>query len=226
VPLAVFILTRLDFAPFAAGVIILSKWRMFAVRPRFWASNLRANSVDIMVGISAVIFMTESDSVTMQLVWTALYTGWLLVIKPRSSGFMVAMQAFIGQFCGLTAMYLAWGDGPLAVLTLGTGLICFWAARHFFDGFDEPYAKMLSLIWGYFGVCIGWLMGHWLILYSAIAIPTVLLSAIGYSLASMYYLDHEDKLSKGVRRQIVFIAVIVAALVCYVLATDWRDKVV
>jgi hypothetical protein len=40
----------------------------------------------------------------------------------------------------------------------------------------------------------------------------------------MYYLDHEDRLSKGVRRQMVFI---ILAVVLVILAfSDWGDKVV
>lgn len=224
VPLAVFILTRLDFVPFAAGVIILSKWRIFAVKPRFWPSNIRANSIDLMVGMSAVIFMAQSSTTAMQLVWAALYAGWLIFIKPKSSSLMITAQAFIGQFCGLSALYLAWGGGPTAGLTLGTGLLCYWAARHFLDTFDEPYAKMLSLVWGYFAASLAWLMSHWLLFYGVLAQPTLLLSALGYSLGSMYYLDHKDRLSTGLKRQFIFIMLIVVIVV--LAFSDWGNKVV
>ena len=224
VPLALFILVRLDFVPFAAGLIVLAKWRMFAVRPRFWASNVRANSVDLMVGISTVVFMAESSSTALQLLWMALYGVWLLVIKPRSTSLMTSAQAFIGQFCGLTALYLAGGGGLTVGLTLGTGLVCYWSARHFFDPFEEPYAKMVSLVWGYFGASIAWLMSHWLLFYSVMAQPTLLLTAIGYSLGSMYYLDHNDKLSIGLRRQFIFIMLVVVFVVLGF--SDWGNKVV
>src|ERR1700729_3396252 len=61
-PILVFILVRLDFVFPAYVVILLSKWRMFAVRPRFWASNIRANSIDIIVGLSVVLFMAHAAS--------------------------------------------------------------------------------------------------------------------------------------------------------------------
>lgn len=223
-PVALFVLVRLDFVPFAIGIIFLSKWRMFAVRPRFWASNIRANSIDLMVGLAVVIFMDHSSSVGLQLLWMLAHSAWLLFIKPKSSSLMVAAQAFIGQFCGLTALYLAWGAEPTAVLTLGTGLVCFWAARHFFDNFEEPYAKMVSLVWGYFGAAAAWLMSHWLLFYSVMAQPTLLLSALGYSLASMYYLDHKDKLSVGLRRQFIFIMLV--AVIVVLTFSDWGNKVV
>jgi hypothetical protein len=122
------------------------------------------------------------------------------------------------------AIYLAWTNGPLYGLTLLTGLMCYFAARHFFDSFDEPYARLLSYTWGYFGAALGWLLAHWLIYYRFIAQPTLLLSTIGYGLAVLYYLDHSDRLSKTVRRQFVFVMI---AIVLVVLTfSDWGDKVV
>ena len=83
-PIAVFILVRLDFVQLAFSLVLLSKWRMVAVRPRFWPANIRANSVDIIVGLSIVIFMVHASSIGYQLIWVVLYGLWLLVIKPAS----------------------------------------------------------------------------------------------------------------------------------------------
>lgn len=223
-PVAIFILIRLDFALIAFGMVLLSKWRMIAVRPRFWAANIRANGVDLMVGISIVLFMINSDSVLMQAVWTAAYAIWLLFIKPARSVPMVTAQAFVGQLMALSALYLVWTDGPTAGLTLATGLICFLAAHHFLDAFDEPYARMLSYIWGYFGAALAWLLSHWLLFYLVFAQTTLLLSTLGYGLAVLYYLDHADRLSKGVRQQFIFIML---AIVVVILAfSDWGDQVI
>src|SRR6478672_11374948 len=78
-PAAVFILVQLDFVSLSVLIILLSKWRIFAVRPRFWAANLRANAVDLMVGLSIVVFMVHSG-VYLRLFWTLAYVVWLLVI--------------------------------------------------------------------------------------------------------------------------------------------------
>jgi hypothetical protein len=215
---------RLNFVQLAILVVVLSKWRMLAVRPRFWAANIRANAIDLMVGLSIVLFMTHSASLLLQFIWAGLYAIWLVAIKPRSSISMVTIQAFIGQLAALMALYLSWGSGPVWALTAMTGLICFLAARHFFDVFDEPYAKLLSYVWGYFGASLAWLLSHWLLYYHVVAQPTLLLSALGYGIATLYYLDHEDRLSVGLRRQFLFIMLAIVLVV--LVFSDWGDKVV
>ncbi len=223
-PVVVFILIRLEFVQLALITVVLSKWRMFAVRPRFWASNIRANSIDIIVGLAIVLFMSYSPSVVFQLGWAIAYGIWLIFIKPKSSLFMTSLQAGIGQLFGLSALYLTWASGPLAGLTLFTGLICFLAARHFFDSFNEPYARLLSYTWGYFGAAMAWLLGHWLLFYQIVAQPTLLLSALGYGLAVLYYLDHHSRLNKGLQRQFVF--VMIAVVLVVLTFSDWGDKAV
>lgn len=223
-PIAVYVLVSLNFVQLALSIIVLSKWRMLAVRPRFWAANVRANAIDLMVGISILVFMTHSASLSVRLAWTLLYAVWLLFIKPSGSIFMVTAQAFIGQLCALMALYLAWAAGPIYGLTLLTGAFCFLAARHFLEAFEEPYAKLLSYIWGYFGAALAWLLSHWLLFYRGVALPTLLLSCLGYGTATLYYLDHNGKLSKGLKRQFLFVML---AIVVVILAfSDWGDKVV
>jgi hypothetical protein len=223
-PVVIFILVRLDFVQLALSIIVLSKWRMFAVRPRFWLANIRANAVDLMVGMSIVLFMGHSGGPLVQLCWAALYAVWLVLIKPGAGIAMTSLQALIGQLCGLMELYLIWAAGSSFGIVLASGLICFLAARHFLDSFDEPYARMLSYFWGYFGAAIGWLLSHWLLFYSVIAQPTLLICTLGYGMAVLYYLDHTDRLSKGVRRQFVFIMVAIVLMV--LIFSHWGNKVV
>lgn len=225
-PLAAFVLVRLGdtFVKLAFAVILLSKWRMFAVRPRFWPAIIRANAVDIIVGLSLVLFMTQSTSQWWQLIWAALYGVWLIFIKPAVGTFMTSVQAMVGQLCGLMAVYLAWSASPLLGLVLATGVVCYLAARHFFDSFDEPYARLLAYLWGYIGAALAWLLGHWLLFYGMVSQPTLILSVLGYGLAMLYYLDHTDRLNMVLKRQFVFI--IVAILLVILTFSDWGDKVV
>ena len=223
-PVVVFVLVWLNLTQLALATVVLSKWRMVAVRPRFWAANVRANSVDLMVGLSIVVFMINSDQLWVQAAWAVVYGVWLVFIKPKTTIPWVTAQAFLGQLAALMALYLTTGDGPVYALTFLTGLFCFLAARHFLDVFDEPYARMLAYLWGYFGAALAWLLSHWLLYYRGLAQPTLLLSTLGYGMAVLYYLDHNDRLGKGARRQFIFIMV---AIVLVVLAfSDWGDKVV
>jgi hypothetical protein len=226
-PLAVFIAVRLpDFGvQLAVALVLISKWRMFAVRPRFWAAILRANSIDIIVGLATVVFMEHvASSPWLQLMWAVVYGIWLLAIKPKSTITWVSLQAFIGQLFGLMALYVAWSSAPLYWLVFVTSLICYLAARHFFDSFEEPYSKMLSFLWGYFGGARILVLGHWLLFYAVVAQPTVILTVVGYGLGVLYYFDHHDKLTLPLKRQVLTVMTIV--LVVVIIFSDWSDKVV
>ncbi len=224
-PLAVFILVRIQFVQLALAIILLSKWRMLAVRPRFWPANIRANSIDLTVGIAILLFMTQSgESVLVQFTWAIAYGVWLLAIKPGSDTLLVSVQAMIGFLCGLMALFVCWTSAPLYGLVFMTGLICYLAARHFFDSFDEPYARLLAYAWGYFGAALLWPLGHWLLFYGAVAQPVLLLLSIGYGLGALYYLDHYDRLSKNMRRQFLF--VMVAIVMVVLVFSHWGNKVV
>lgn len=223
-PGLLYVLVRIDFAPLAAALIILSKWRMFAVRPRYWLANIRANAVDIMVGVSVVVFMASTNIGMWQVVWAAAYGLWLVFLKPGSSTLQVTLQAGVGQFVALMALFLISGDMPLYVLVIASWLVCYLCARHFFSSFDEPYTQLFSHLWGYFAAALVWVLGHWLLFYNALAQPTLLLVVIGYGLASMYYLDQTDRLSPAWRRQ--FILMMVAIVVIVLTFSDWGDKAI
>ncbi len=223
-PFLVFEMVRLNLVGIAATIIILSKWRMFAVKPRHWPANIRTNAIDIIVGLSLLIFMSSTDSQTSQLVWAFLYGGWLLLLKPQGGSLAVSAQALAGQSVGLSALLLAWGDQPLYLLVIAAWGICYSAARHFLTSFDEPLTRFLSYIWGYFGAALIWLLGHWLLFYGEVAQPTLFLTVIGFGIASLYYLDRTDRLSLLLRRQVIFIML---AIIAIVLAfSDWADKAV
>jgi hypothetical protein len=223
-PIMVFVFVRINFVQLAIAIIIISKWRMFAVRPRYWPANIRASSIDIIVGVSFLIFMIQSGSMAWQLVWMIAYGVWLLVIKPSSNILMVALQAGIGQLLGLMALFLAWPTAPMYGLVLGAGVLCYCAARHYFDSFDEPYSKLLSYLWGYFGAALTWVLGHWLLFYGVIAQPTLLLLVIGYGLGALYYLDHRNRLSTLLKREFIFI--MVAIVIVVLVFSRWGNKIV
>lgn len=223
-PAILFVLIRTSFVQVAVMLIILSKWRMFVVRPRYWLANISANAVDIIVGLSIVVFMDHSSSASVQLLWAALYGVWLVFIKPGSSVFMVSLQAMIGQALGLVALYVAWLEAPSLGIVVATWAITYLSARHFFTSFEDQYTPLYSHAWGYFAAALTWVLSHWLLFYNVIPQPALLLSVIGFGLAGMFYLDDSDRLSPLARKQFMFImfAIVLVVLVF----SDWGDKTV
>jgi len=223
-PLIVFVLVRLSFVPLAYVIVLLSKWRMLAVRPRHWPANIRANAVDIIVGLSIVSFIAEAPSQAWQLVWALVYGVWLVLIKPRSSTFWNAMQAGAGLLFGLSSVYTLWGRSSLLMLVIATWLICYLSARHFLGSFDEPLSSLISHTWGFFGGALTWVLGHWLLYYGFVSQPMLILSVLGAGLAALYYLDTSDRLSTFVKRELLL--VMSAVLIVIILFSSWGDKAV
>jgi len=226
-PIILFVLVRIDFIILAVLVVILSKWRMFAVKPRFWPANIRANSIDIIVGLSTLVFMVDTNSQVWQLGWTFLYILWLTVIKPSSGSLVVGIQALIAFLWGLGALFLIGDEVSAFYLVLGTGVICYLVAHHFFDAFEEAYTRLLSYIWAFFGAGLVWVLSHWLLYYPSTGVvsqPMLLLVTIGYGLAAVYYLDHTERLSRTVRNQFAFIMIAITAII--LVFSDWGDKII
>src|SRR4051812_19772506 len=107
-------------SPIAAfALVLLSKWRVLAVRPRYWFANIQANLVDIIVGVSVVILLyAASHALIAQVALTILYVGWLLYIKPRSKRAYIAAQAGIALFLGVTALMTVSYDWIASVVVL------------------------------------------------------------------------------------------------------------
>jgi len=223
-PLLLFILVRAGFSQIALVLILVSKWRMFAVRPRYWLANVRSNGIDIIVGISILIFLTHTGSAYWQLIWVALYIIWLTVIKPGTSMLSVSLQALIGQFLGLVATFIWLSGSPLYQIIIVSWVVCYLAARHFFTIFEEPFTSLYSHTWGYFAACLTWVLGHWLLFYGVFAQPAIIISVLSLGLASLYYLKHNDRLNVVLRRQIV--SILIAAIVVILVFSNWSSKIV
>jgi hypothetical protein len=223
-PFVLYTLVRLDFTWVAVAVVLLSKWRILAVKARHWPANIRANAVDIFVGLSIVAFVDLSTTQLLQLVWVVVYIGWLLFVKPRSTSLWIGVQAIIAQTVSLVAVFQIWPEASIATLVFVCWGIAYLCSRHFLAAFDEAMARGTAYTWAFFVASIVWLSGHWLIYYGPIAQPALLISAIGYGLASIYYLEHTDRLTNSVRRQ--FIAVMGVIVLFVIVFSDWTDKTI
>ena len=169
---------------FAIALVLLSKWRVFAVRPRFWWANLRSNMVDFIVSISIVLHLysinaaaiSDTTKLFMMIGLTLVYIGWLLFIKPRSKRAYMAVQAGVAVFLGTSALFTITYDWPVTFVVLFAWLIGYSAARHILSTYDdETHALFLGLVWGFVVAEISWVAYHWAIAYPLPIVPQVML---------------------------------------------------
>lgn len=151
----------------ALALVLLSKWRVFAVRPRFWFKNVQSNLVDVIVGISTVtILYAASGALTVQIIITILYACWLLFIKPRSKRHYIAIQSGVATFLGVTALFSFAYDWPATVIVLLMWLIGYGTARHILSHYHESERTFYAMIWGLIVAELGWLNYHWTFAYT------------------------------------------------------------
>lgn len=223
-PMIIFVLVRLSLVQLALVFVVLSKWRILSVKPRYWLPLVRANAVDFIVGVSTVIFMVNTSSGLIQLIWAMAYAMWLVLIKPSSSEFGISLQATTAFIYGLMAVYMEWGGSTNVVIMLMVWLVCYSVARHFLTAFDERHSAFLANAWAFFGAGLAWITSFWLLYYQAISQVTLLLIVLGVGLATLYYLEQSDRLSKLLRWQIVLI--MLAVVIITLVFSDWGNKIV
>ncbi len=185
----------------AFALVLLSKWRVLAVRPRYWVAHILSNLVDIIVSLSLVVLLNAASGVlAAQIVITLLYIVWLLVLKPRSKRSLVVMQAGVGLVAGVTAISIVSYDWYVSFVVLAYWLIGFSTARHVLVAYNhESHVTFLSLAWGFIMAEIGWLSYHWMIAYDIVGvgdikIPQVVIIAffLGFIVERAYadYYEH------------------------------------
>src|SRR6476661_5173677 len=92
-------------------LVVLSKWRILAVRPRYWFAHVESNMVDLIVSIGVVVLLYlagqtsgSGRGIGVQIFLTLLYAIWLLFLKPRTRRNTVAAQAGVAIVAGTMAL--------------------------------------------------------------------------------------------------------------------------
>lgn len=203
----------------AYAIVLLSKWRIFAVKPRFWWANLQTNMVDILVGVSVVSLIWQATGAFVaQLLLAMLYLGWLLMVKPRSSRKYMLIQAGVSQFLSLTALFSVAHYLDAFFVVLASFVIGYVAARHVLLGYEDTDSTVLAGVWGFFIAELCWLGYHWAQAYALVAnlmIPQVAIIAglTGFVVVRFYDAKtHGAKLSSRLRAPILFSVAILAIL--------------
>lgn len=189
-PLVLLLLVRNFDSPYPAVVLVmLSKWRVLALRPRFWWVNIKSNLVDLMVGLSVVGLLYFSLSLPpLQYVLVAGYGAWLLYLKPRSTMQAIMVQAGIAQFLSLTVLFSLSTVVNDFFIVSGCWLIGYVCARHVMGGHEEQYAEFIAAMWGLFLAELGWLLYYWTIAYDLglpIKLPQISLLTLVLSFAAI-----------------------------------------
>ena len=184
----------------ALVLVLLSKWRVFAVRPRFWWANVHSNIVDFIVSISFVVHMNtinisqlpDGQKMPLLIAMTGLYVGWLLFVKPRSKRTFMVAQAGIALFLGSAALFTVGYAWPLSVVVLGMWVIGYAVVRHTLSAYDnETHPLFLSLVGGLTVAEIAWVGYHWAIAYPVPTLPALMVPQISIILVLVAFLAYK-----------------------------------
>lgn len=206
----------------ALALVLLSKWRVFALRPRFWWVNIKANLVDFLVGVSYVgLLYLSSGTLGVMLALAVLYGVWLLYVKPRSDHASVMLQASVAQFLGLTVLFnLSTLMNDFFVI-LGCFAIGYVAARHVSANYEEEQGEFVSYAWGLAVSQLGWLLYQWTNTYALglpFKLPQIALLVLVVSMAAgkLYAAAKSHHLTMSlVRSTAIFSAVLIAFILIF-----------
>ena len=149
-------------------LVVVSKWRIFAVRSRYIWLNLKSNLVDLIVGISVVLISYYSGTTLLPVhfILMAFYTVWLLIIKPRSSETANLAQSLIAVFLGITAGTLLAANTNSIVAVVLAFLVGYAASRHVLVQTNDKDFTLTTLVCGLIFAEVAWLSDSWAIVYT------------------------------------------------------------
>ncbi|MBO4276161.1 hypothetical protein J5868_00400 [Candidatus Saccharibacteria bacterium] len=160
-------------------LVLVSKWRIFAVRRRYLWLNLKSNLVDLIVGMSVVLlsYYAGNTLLPVDFVLMSFYVIWLVIIKPLSSENATLAQSLIAVFLGISATtFVTAGQSPVFTIFLAF-LVGYAASRHVLSQTSNRDFTMTTLVCGLIFAEIAWLCQSWAIVYtfgaSGIRIPQV-----------------------------------------------------
>lgn len=220
----------------AIALVLLSKWRVLAVRPRYWFAHIETNTVDIIVGVGLVVLMFlagqsgVAGAAVVQFALALLYALWLLLLKPRSKRTFVVAQAAVAVVVGtmaLVSLSYAW---PSSVVVAAMWVIGYAAARHVLSAYSEENIRFFSFVWGFVFAEIGWLCYHWTIAYTlpfgaGLKLPQVTIVLLALSFVAERVYASFDTHGK-VRRSDIVLPVLLSLGIIVVLLLFFNDAAI
>ncbi len=184
----------------AIVLVLVSKWRVLAVRSRYWFANIQANMVDLIVGLGIVGYLNAivaSTNLTNLQQWvflsivTAAYIVWLVLIKPRSSRRFIVAQAGVALFIGTSVLFSISYDWPASFVVILMWVIGYATARHVLTSYEETHLLPLSLVWGTTLAEIAWVAYHWTVGYHIPTAAGLFLPQIALIIVLLGFVAHQ-----------------------------------
>lgn len=205
-------------------LVFISKWRVFAVRSRYLLLNIKSSLVDLIVGISVVLlaYYAGPSFLLVDFILMAIYSIWLIAIKPLSSEVATLAQSLIAVFLGISAATIMSANVDSILLVFLAFLIGYAASRHVLSQSDEKDFTLTTLVCGLVFAEIAWLCYSWEIIYTfgntGIRIPqlaiilTIFAFIYNYARQAMIRYQ-EDFRFKHILVPVVFGAVLIGIIV-------------
>ena len=221
------LITVLSGSPLLGLLLVLvSKWRIFAVRARYFFLNLKSNLVDLIVGVSVVLLTYYAGAMFMPVdfVLMAFYCVWLLFIKPQSSEMANLVQSLIAVFMGISAAAIMTSNSDATMIVLLAFLVGYAASRHILVQSSDKDFTLTTLVCGLVFAEVAWLCHSWSIIYtfgaSGIRIPQIAIIltifAFVYNYARQAMIKYrEDFRFKHIMGPVIFGAVLVGIIVLF-----------
>ena len=197
------LITVLSGSPILGLILVLiSKWRVFAVRVRYLWLSIKSNLVDIIVGVSVVLltYLAGPKFLAVDFVLMVFYPIWLLFIKPLSSDKATMIQSLIAVFLGISAVAMLTASFDAIFMILFAFIIGYAASRHVLAQSSEQDFTFSTLICGLIFSELAWLAHTWSIIYtfgaSGIRIPQIAIIltifAFIYSKTRQTMIEYQD----------------------------------
>lgn len=211
-------------------IIAISKWRIFAVKIRFWRANLASNFTDALVGVSYV-FLTSYlgyEHFYYQLGLAGLYLIWLLFIKPGTTEVKVMAQCLIAMFVANQTLSLFAYNWHVGLFLLAEMFIAYNAMGHYLrnSDFESQYTRLMSGIWGLIMMELAWIYWHWTVGYtflagvkiSQFAIVSTVLTLLAHKV--LYFMNQEPGIERRQARldmvaSSIFVVILIIVMIVF-----------
>ena len=221
------LVTVLSGSP-ALGIILvlMSKWRVFAVRGRYLWLNIKSNLVDMIVGVSVVLltYYAGPSLLPVDFILAGFYCVWLIFIKPLSSEKAALMQSLVAVFLGISAAAIIAANLDTIVIVLLAFLVGYAASRHVLVQSSDKDFTLTTLVCGLVFAEVAWLCQTWSIVYTfgetGIRIPQIAIIltifAFVYNYARQAMIKYQDDFRfKHILGPVVFGAVLIGIIVIW-----------